>query len=73
LGIPVQLPGDGEFGAALGAARLGMVAATGATPESAMTPPPINETMEPELSLCSAFDDGYHKFREAYPKIKSLS
>ncbi|TXI06027.1 MAG: xylulokinase, partial [Rhizobium sp.] len=32
LGVPVDLPADGDFGAAFGAARLGLIAATGADP-----------------------------------------
>ena len=30
LGMPVDIPADGDFGAAFGAARLGLIAATGA-------------------------------------------
>ena len=32
LGIPVDLPADGDFGAAFGAARLGLIAAENADP-----------------------------------------
>ncbi len=39
LGIPVDIPADGDFGAAFGAARLGLIAATGADPLSVFTPP----------------------------------
>jgi len=71
LGIPLQLPGGGEFGAALGAARLGMVAATGAKPEQVMTTPQISETIEPDMHLHAAFDTAYTAFRKAFPAIKA--
>lgn len=73
LNVPVLLPGDGEFGAALGSARLGLVAATGSTPDTVMTMPSIRETIEPELNMRDAFDDAYQKFRSAYPTIKTLT
>lgn len=72
LGVPVTLPAGGEFGAALGSARLGMVAATGATPDSVMASPTIRETIEPEEHMRAAFDDAYQRFRGAYPVIKSV-
>jgi xylulokinase len=48
LGVPLHLPKGSEFGAALGAARLGLTAATGADPGGVMTPPEISETVEPD-------------------------
>ena len=72
LGVPLHLPGGGEFGAALGAARLGLVAATGAAPESVMTMPQISETVDPVSGLQAAMDDAYIAFRAAYPGIKSV-
>ena len=39
LGLPVDIPADGDFGAAFGAARLGLVAATKADPLSVFTAP----------------------------------
>ncbi|QHQ35119.1 xylulokinase [Algicella marina] len=71
LGVPLQLPGRGEYGAALGAARLGMAAATGADPATIMTAPQISATVEPVAGLQSAFDDAYGRFREAYPAVRA--
>jgi xylulokinase len=71
LGVPVHLPSDGEFGAALGAARLAMVAVTGVNPDSVMTSPTIGETIEPEKSMLGTFDEAYHRFCSAYPLIKA--
>lgn len=70
LGVPLSLPRSGEFGAALGAARLGMMAATSDSPNSIMTIPEIRETIAPNPSLYSAFDDAYQAFRAAYPAIR---
>jgi xylulokinase len=70
LGVPLALPAGGEFGAALGAARLGMVAATGAAPEQVMTPPDIRDVIEPERVLQADYDTAYRAFRAAYPLVK---
>ncbi len=47
LDCPVQLPVAGDFGGAFGAARLALMAATGAGAEIA-TLPPIARTIEPD-------------------------
>lgn len=73
LNTPLHIPEQGEFGAALGAARLGMVAATGKTPSEVMTPPKIKRVIQPEQSLIKDFEAAYQRFRKAYPAIKSLS
>lgn len=71
LNVPLDVPEDGAFGAALGAARLGQVAATGARVEDVMTPPTVRETIQPDPALVPAFDEGYQRFQAAYPAIKS--
>jgi xylulokinase len=72
LGVPLDLPKDGEFGAALGAARLGLVAATGARPEEVMTAPEIGEQIAPDEKLTEAFDAAHAQFRRAYPAIREI-
>lgn len=72
LGVPLAIPSDGEFGAALGAARLAICATTGATPESVMTTPEIRETIAPETKHTNAFDLAYDTYRATYPAIKSI-
>ncbi|HMO72314.1 MAG TPA: FGGY-family carbohydrate kinase, partial [Paracoccaceae bacterium] len=54
LGLPVQLPAAGDFGAAFGAARLGLMAATGAGP-AVCTAPPIARSFDPDTALAPAF------------------
>ena len=72
LDLPLDLPAGGEFGAALGAARLGMAAATGADPETLMTPPQIRATIAPDPALRDAFEAGHSRFRGLYAGIKAL-
>ncbi|RLJ59234.1 xylulokinase [Litoreibacter meonggei] len=69
LGVPLALPAGGEFGAALGAARLGM-AATGMPLDQIMTTPEISEVIQPDRALQTEYDAAYEKFRAAYPVIK---
>ncbi|EPE95253.1 xylulokinase [Rhizobium grahamii] len=72
LGVPVDLPADGDFGAAFGAARLGLIAATGADPVAVCTPPKTAGTIEPVTALSGAYEDAYKRYRALYPAIKSL-
>ena len=72
LDCPVQLPVAGDFGGAFGAARLGLMAATGAGAEIA-TLPPIARTIDPDPSLKDAFDAGHARFRAAQSAIKDLT
>ncbi len=72
LGVPVDLPADGDFGAAFGAARLGLIAATGADPVSVCTPPQTAGTIDPVASLTDAYADAYKRYRAVYPPIRPL-
>lgn len=71
LGLPVDLPADGDFGAAFGAARLGLIAATGADPVAVCTAPKTAETIEPEAALGAAYEDAYQRYRRLYPAIRA--
>ncbi len=71
LGLPVDLPADGDFGAAFGAARLGLVAATGADPVAVCSAPATAETIEPEAALTAAYEDAYQRYRRLYPAIRA--
>lgn len=72
LDCPVHLPVAGDFGGAFGAARLGLMAATGAGAEIA-TLPQIARTIDPDPSLKDAFDAGHARFRAAQSAIKDLT
>ena len=71
LNVPVQLPVAGDFGGAFGAARLGLMAATGAGAE-VCTLPPIARTVEPDATLTQAFDAGHARYRAAQTAIRGL-
>ncbi|MVA72857.1 xylulokinase [Agrobacterium vitis] len=72
LGIPVEIPADGDFGAAFGAARLGLIAATGADPLAVCSAPPTEATIEPVAALRDGYEDAYQRYRALYPAIKQL-
>ncbi|WP_018699544.1 xylulokinase [Amorphus coralli] len=73
LGIPVDLPAEGDFGAAFGGARLGLMAATGADPAAVCTPPAIAHSAEPDRSLTDAFDAAYARYRALYPALSAVT
>ena len=72
LGEPVSLPVAGDFGGAFGAARLGMMAATGAGAEIA-TPPQIARQIDPNKALSAEFDEAHARYRAAAQAIGKLS
>jgi len=72
LNVPVLLPAAGDFGAAFGAARLALMAATGAGAAIATTPP-IARTIDPDATLIPAFDTGHARYRAARDAIRSLT
>ncbi len=72
LDIAVELPVSGDFGGAFGAARLGLMAATGQGAEIA-TAPEIARVVEPDTELTGAFSDAHHRYRAAYQALKTLS
>ncbi|MCA1405936.1 xylulokinase [Ensifer sp. IC3342] len=73
LNLPVDLPADGDFGAAFGAARLGLIAATGGDPVATCFAPATAETIAPEASLVSAYEDAYQRYRRLYPAIRDAT
>jgi len=72
LDLPVHLPQAGDFGAALGAARLGMMAAGGGGAEIA-TPPRIAATIDPAPALREQYDAAQARYRATYAALKDLS
>ncbi|MEM9580407.1 MAG: FGGY-family carbohydrate kinase, partial [Pseudomonadota bacterium] len=69
LNLPLHLPAGGEFGAALGAARLGMAASSGADVDDLMRAPEIAEVTEPARALVPEYEAAYQRYRAAYPLI----
>ncbi|MBU2992420.1 xylulokinase [Octadecabacter sp. 1_MG-2023] len=65
--LPLDLPAGGEFGAALGAARLGICAATGADVSVVMTPPKVDMTVMPDARMVDAYEAAYQTFKTRGP------
>jgi xylulokinase len=72
LDLPIALPVAGDFGGAFGAARLGLMAATGAGAEVA-TAPKIARTIDPDTKLTAAFSQAHARYRASYTALKGLS
>ena len=72
LDLPVAVPEAGDFGAAFGAARLGMMAATGSGVEIA-TALKISHIVEPNKAHSEAFADAYERYTRTYQALKELS
>ncbi|MEO0485383.1 MAG: xylulokinase [Pseudomonadota bacterium] len=70
LDLPLHLPEDASVGAAFGAARLGMMAATGDT--SLATPPTIARVIDPNPALSSAFTDAHARYRRHAQHFKDI-
>ena len=73
LGIAIDIPADGDFGAAFGAARLGLIAAEDANPLEICKPPATAATVEPDTDLAEAFEAAYARYRALYPAIKGVT
>jgi xylulokinase len=72
LNLPVDRPVEGEFGGAFGAARLGLMAVTGAGVEIASTPT-IETSFEPDRALADAFSHAHGRYRNAQAFLRKLS
>jgi len=73
LGIAVHRVEEGEVGAALGAARLGRLAATGEAPARVCVRPRRPATFTPRASATAAYDEAYHEWRKLYPALQGHS
>ena len=72
LDLPVDVPADGDFGGAFGAARLGLIAATGADFTSVCTAPRIARTVKPEAKARGAYEKAYARYVQIYPSIREI-
>lgn len=70
LDTEIALPEDGDFGGALGVARLGLCAAEGADPREVMSMPAIKRVIRPDAALKSAYAEQYARYRALYPVIE---
>lgn len=70
---PLDLPAQGEHGAALGAARLGLIAASGQEAGTICTPPPVAASVDPEPALFDAFREAHLRFRRLYQALAPVT
>ena len=72
LGIPIDLPAAGDVGGAFGGARMGLMAATGATYSKICSKPKIAKTILPEKKAQAAYEAAYQRYIKIYPAIKDI-
>lgn len=70
LNQPIAVPEDGDFGAAFGAARLGLCAAEDADPFVVCAPPAIREVIEPLADLVEPYAVAHAAYSRLYPALK---
>jgi xylulokinase len=73
LQIPIDIPEAGDFGGAYGAARLGLIAATGASFKEICTPPRIAKSIKPDPRLVSAYQEAYQAYAKIYPLTREVA
>ena len=69
--IPIMLPADGDFGAALGAARLGMMA-DGLKPNDVCHRPDINDEIMPDAALAEMLAPAREEWQAIYRALKEV-
>ena len=73
LGAELRVPAASELGAAFGAARLALIANTGAAPEQALTPPAISRTIAPDSHYSRHYDAAYQDWLQLMPEVRRAS
>jgi xylulokinase len=72
IDLPLAVLAGSEVGAALGAARLGRLAAEQATIAEVCAPPATVEVVEPVAAWRDALLGRFHLYREVYPPLRPL-
>jgi xylulokinase len=67
LHLELQLPEGAETGAALGAARLGMLAANAGDEDAICTQPPIRQVFTPDVAASEMYASRLTRYRALYP------
>lgn len=73
LGVAIHRAEDGEIGAALGAAHLGRMAATGESPAAVCRKPRRLESFSPEPARAEAYRQAWLRWRRLYPLAKEFA
>lgn len=71
FGVELRVPESSELGAAFGAARLAIVAETGARPADILTRPKINRTIAPRTGLSAAYEESYQSWLKSIAQIRA--
>lgn len=69
LNVTIDVPVDGDFGASLGAARLGQAAALGKT-DGLFNRPALKVSIDPVSNLTEKYAEAYGQWRKLYPAFK---
>jgi len=72
LGIDIEVPAAGDFGAAFGAARLGLAALDKGSDLNALSRPKMALRIAPDDRLRSSYEAGYERYRKIYPAVKGF-
>ena len=71
LNMPIDMPAEGDFGGAFGAARLGLIAAEDADPLAVCSPPTVQRNDPARARRRSrAYAAAFQRYRALYPAIK---
>jgi len=73
LDLQLHLPEKGDFGAAMGAARLAMVGVGGLNPADCIIQPKIQRSFEPQPTLVADYQTAYQKYTQTYTVLKEIS
>ena len=73
LGVDLRVPQASELGSAFGAARLALIAATGARPQHILTLPNISRTIEPDRKFVGGYEDVYRQWLHVMPELRHTS
>ena len=73
LDLPLHRLAESDVGAALGAARLGHMAATGESPATVCHKPNRLDTFLPNPVLVQSYAASYQRYRALYPLLKGVA
>jgi len=73
LQIELRIPEDGDFGPALGAARLAQIASCGSDNTIVMRSPTVSRVVEADTDLIDTFERAYQNFKQNFAAYRSLS
>ena len=72
LQIELQVPEEGDFGPALGAARLAKIASCGLDHNTVMHSPTVSRVVKPDPNLMDTFERAYQNFKQNFAGYRSL-